>query len=319
MAHQLDMSNDRANMAFTGERTKIWHGLGFQMEDDMPLDEWKIQAGLNWEVKESEVAFNNGEIYVPYSDKKVLYRSDTKEALSVVGKDFKIVQPAEVLEFFRDLVENNDMKLSTAGSLFGGKRFWALAELGKETKVIGDDTIHGNLLLTTALDGTLATTAKFVSTRTVCSNTLTIALNEANRTLVKTSHRSQWDPTQVKIDLGLLDQSWSNFITNIKKMASTKISKSDARQFYQEMVFDKKKEEASRAEIRKVDKLVNLYENGIGAEYAPSTMWNLLNSITEMYTHGSGKRDSSHQFWSSTYGMEDQIKSDAYNKVLELI
>src|SRR5882724_9489974 len=48
MAHNIDMTNGRANMAFMGDRKDIWHRLGAQMPADASIDTWASQAGLAW-------------------------------------------------------------------------------------------------------------------------------------------------------------------------------------------------------------------------------------------------------------------------------
>jgi Domain of unknown function (DUF932) len=45
-----------------------------------------------------------------------------------------------VLEFFRDLTEAAGFTLETAGVLFGGKRFWALASIGAEAAIADPPT-----------------------------------------------------------------------------------------------------------------------------------------------------------------------------------
>lgn len=324
MAAAIDMSNNRANIAYTGE--KPWHSLGSQLEVGASIETWVKEAGLEWEVLPTEVQYvipGQAPLYVPevktFADRKVLYRSDTHEALSVVSTDFKVVQPKQVVEFFRDLVEKHDMKLSTAGSLFGGRRFWALAELGKEFEVVSGDKVKGNLLLTTAVDGTLKTTAKFTSTRVVCNNTLTIALNTASSNLVKTSHRTEWNPDEVKMDLGLIEEGWYNFITNTRKMAEKRMTPTDTFDFVKEIMYPDWEKDLTKLQTKKVEDVANLAYSGIGAELAKGSLWNVVNAITEKYTHGSGKRDPSHQFNDSFYGIGEKMKNAAYAKALELV
>lgn len=145
MAHELTQREDgMVEMAFSGPRSAIWHGLGQNVEENQSIEEWRKAAGLDWEVLESPVTYSSvGEEGVEnhvFPDRKILFRSDNKEPLGFVGENFNIVQPEQVLEFFRDLVEQHGFKLSTAGSLFGGKRFWALADTG-----LSDDEHPGPL------------------------------------------------------------------------------------------------------------------------------------------------------------------------------
>lgn len=325
MAHEITIrANGTAEMAFIGSCDAIWHGLGQQLEENASIDTWKTQAGLDWEVFESAVMYQtmvDGKLASKvFPSKKALFRSDTKDSLSIVGGDFKIVQPGEVLEFFRDLVSSHGMRLSTAGSLFGGTRFWALAETGKSESVVKGDKVNGHLLLTTAVDGTLATTAKFVSTRVVCNNTLTIALAEGSKNMVKKTHKTVWDASAVKIDLGLIDASWNKFMENLRTLSTIEMSDKEVREFYQGEFFNPKltAEEQGWGAIKRVKELMELYANGAGASMSHGTAWGALNGVTEMFTHGSGKRDASHQFWDAYYGACDTTKNKVMSKLLAM-
>src|SRR3989339_1590711 len=180
MAHELATTND---MAYVGETP--WHGLGNQLPKNQPIEVWQKAAGMDFEIKQTEVLFNaaNGDGNLlnlrSNPDATVLYRSDTMDALSVVSKRYKVVQPKDVLGFYRDLVSVGGFELETAGILKGGKKLWALARTGQETYLKGNDQVKAYLLLATACDGTLATTAQFTSVRVVCNNTLQMAVGES--------------------------------------------------------------------------------------------------------------------------------------------
>ena len=171
MAHLIE------NMAYIGDEP--WHGLGHKLQPKQPIEVWAQQAGMQFDIKEAPVRFMTEEIgslgaIHSYADNKVLYRSDTKAPLSVVSSRYQVVQPREVLEFYRDLTQISGFELETAGVLKGGRKFWALARTGDSAVIRGDDVINGYVLLATACDGTLATTAQFTSIRVVCNNTLAI-------------------------------------------------------------------------------------------------------------------------------------------------
>ena len=323
MAHQLTTrENGFVEFAFTGSRSAIWHGLGNELKVGAPLDEWKKSAGMDWEVFEAPVQFAvaglDSHLLVP--DKKVLFRSDTNESLAVVGDKFNVVQPEQVIEFFRDLTDQHGMQLSTAGTLFGGRRFWALAETGKDDEVVDGDEVKGHLLLVTACDGSMATTAKFVSTRVVCNNTLTVAMGEGSKQLVKVNHRSEYDPDAIKIDLGLIDEAWANMMKNLRGLASKKMSKAATEKFYKERLFDKTKseEEQGWGVKRELERLMELATNGTGSEFSKGTAWGALNGATELYTHGpeNGRRDPSNLFWDSYNGRLEGLKMDTYNRLI---
>src|SRR3990167_6406017 len=123
MSHMIDMSNDRANIAFIGE--KPWHGLGQELTPGADIAIWQREAGLAWVANKTPVRYENGELHA-FAGKNVLFRSDTGAPLSIVSDDYHEVQPADIMGFFSRLAEIGGFNLETAGCLSGGKRIWAL-------------------------------------------------------------------------------------------------------------------------------------------------------------------------------------------------
>jgi len=324
MAHALTIrENGMAEFAFTGSRSAIWHGLGNNLEEGASLEEWKKAAGMDWDVFEAVPFFTDPMTMqqIAVEDKKVLYRSDSKKSLSVVGNDFQIVQPDQIIEFFRDLTTHNGMRLSTAGTLFGGRRFWALADTGKADEVTKGDEVQGHLLLVTACDGSLATTAKFVSTRVVCNNTLTVAMREGSKQLVKVSHRSNFDADKVHIDLGLIDATWKQMMADLRKLAKTKMSMSAQEDFFKKQLYKAGKVEADQTwgVKRELERIMSLATGGSGSDMSKGTAWGALCGATELYTHGTGKRAADHQFWDSYNGQLEQKKIKTFQDLLATV
>ena len=322
MAHELTQrANGFIEFAATGPRQAVWHHLGQYLEENASIETWKKQAGMDWDINSSPLMYNGKADIIVNDSKQILHRSDSEELLGIVSKDYKVVQPGQVLEFFRDLTEANQMKLSAAGTLFGGKRFWATAEINKSAEISSGDRIDGYLLLMSSADGTTSTTAKLTSTRVVCANTLQIAMSEKSRNAIKITHARDFDPKQVKIDLGLVDVAWDNFIGNLKTLASKKISDDAAQEFFAKLITPANT--AVNMELlktqRHVDAMMHFYKNGAGAEMTYGTRWGALNAVTELFTHGNGKRrNESAQFESSENGANSKIKMDAMHSLLQM-
>lgn len=326
MAHELTQtaSGSYEFASLKSLREQVWHKLGNYLDEGASIEEWKKAAGMEWIINASPVQFEDEQgLMVQQDDIQVLYRSDNNFRLGIVGANYKAVQPGEVLEFFRDLTEVNDMKLSAAGTLFGGKRYWAIADLGLEAQVVDGDKITGHLLLTSSADGSLATTAKFTSTRVVCNNTLTVAMGENSaRNVVKVSHARKFDAKQVKVDLGLLHSGWDVYIDNLKSLANKKMDDDAASMFFAKLIAPKELD-INNTELllaqRSVDQLMSLFKNGTGAEMSAGTRWGALNAVTEMYTHGGQrKRDASNQFNDSELGDWASMKTRALGQLLAL-
>ena len=120
MSHDLDESTGKPAMAYVGERP--WHGLGEALPPDQDIETWVQAARLDWEIEMIPVSYQMGGRNHVMGDRFVLARSDTQAALSVVSRDYQVVQPKEVLEFYRDLVEERHYKLETAGALDLGRK-----------------------------------------------------------------------------------------------------------------------------------------------------------------------------------------------------
>ncbi|MGL6394119.1 DUF932 domain-containing protein [Aeromonas veronii] len=225
MAHLID------TMAYTGQTP--WHGLGNVLPPQQSLDIWLQAAGMDWTIEQSDVMFNvaSDALHIrPYSDSKVLYRSDTLAPLSVVSNRYNVVQPHEVLHFYQDLVEAGGFELETAGSLKGGRKLWALAKTGQDLKLAGGDLVKSYLLLATSCDGTLCTTVQFTSLRVVCNNTLQMALRGATGA-IKVPHSTQFDATAVKESLGLGLSHWDEFRVQTKALTQRPVAPKEALRF----------------------------------------------------------------------------------------
>lgn len=310
-------------MAYTGQ--KPWHGLGNKLARQQPIEVWKQQAGMDWQIEESEVRYVTGHHNIgainAFPQNKVLYRSDTKAPLAVVSKRFQVVQPGEILEFYRDLTANNGFELETAGVLREGRKFWALARTGQSTVLRGRDRVDGYLLLATACDGTLATTAQFTSVRVVCNNTLAVALGKGAGT-IKVPHRSQFNPELVKRQLGITVSAWDGFVERMKMLCDRPVDPDSAEALLRRVLTYAVPNVAPVVNEQAVANVRALCEGaGRGAQLASSkgTAWGLLNGITEFVDHHRRARTDDHRREAAWFGQGARIKQRAWEEVMELV
>ena len=318
MAHLVE------TMAYAGQTP--WHGLGNALPVNRPLEEWICAAGMDWSIKEAPVRFAtcaNQQIgsLGEASDHKVLYRSDTQTPLSVVGQHYKVVQPREILEFYRDLTEQSGFEMETAGVLKEGKKLWALARTGQSIDLKGRDTLKGYLLLATACDGSMATVAQFTSVRVVCHNTLSIAT--ANQSgAVKVPHRSIFNPDAIKQQLGLSVSGWDAFSDRMKVLSERKLTDREANR-YLEQLFDQGQAGVSaKAKIRNIGTILNLYQgNGMGSTLpsAANTAFGLLNAVTQYVDHEQRARSQDNRLNSAWFGQGAKFKDRAFEQALQLV
>src|SRR5471032_2150030 len=318
MAHLLEQ------MAYIGDVP--WHGLGNQLSAKEPIEVWAQQAGMDWTICEAPVSFMTqdaaslGKI-ATFPENKVLFRSDTKMPLSVVSQRFQVVQPSEILEFYRDLTEVSGFELETAGVLKGGRKIWALARTGQSSTLKGNDVSNGYVLLATACDGTLATTAQFTSIRVVCNNTLAVALG-ASSGAVKVRHSTAFDAQAVKRQLGISVSTWSSFMYKMKGLSERKVKTHEAMNYLSRVFTDDNSESGGNASDRTTAKVVALFDgHGRGAELASSkgTAFGLLNAVAEFVDHERRARSADHRLDSAWFGQGGVLKEKALEQALVMI
>jgi phage/plasmid-like protein (TIGR03299 family) len=317
------MSNDRANMAFAGDTP--WHGLGQAMDADAPLEIWAQQAGMEWEIKESVVEYKAGSNILQFPERKVLYRSDTLKPLSAVSQTYCVVQPKDVLEFYRDLIDTAGFKMRTAGVLFGGKKFWALADIGKSAKVKANE-FGGYLLLATACDGSMATVGQFTSVEVVCNNTLRMAVQNADGTTkprVSIPHNTTFDPDKVKRELGLAAGSWDAYINDVRQLAERPVTNREAVQWLIDVFGDPELSPADQAAgDAKIMKMIHSLFTTDGAghelEGRAGTLLGLVSATTEYYDYHTGHRTVDGRLDKAWFGETAAMKQKAWDTAMLL-
>ena len=320
MAHLIE------RMAYMGETP--WHDLGSQLPPKQPLEVWAKQAGMDWSIRETPVCYRTNGIehdhaVLTFEDQKVLYRSDTGSALSVVGDRYRVVQPREVLEFYRDLTDVFGYELETAGVLKGGRKLWALARTGQDAMLKNQDTVCSYLLLATSCDGTLATMATPTTVRVVCNNTLAVALKGA-KNAVKVPHSTTFDPMAVKKQLGIATSQWGAFLYRIQSMANRKVKSSEASTYFENVLIlpSNGSPAAAPANGRALKRMLALFDGqGRGAELstAKGTTWGLLNAVTEFVDHERRARSREYRLESAWFGQGAAVKQRAFDLALDMV
>ena len=319
MAHELYIDGTgKASMAYVGDAP--WHSLGSKLTEGAPLEVWAREAGLNFIVNAADVQFETPDGNKVYDSRRVLYRNDTNAPLAVVGSKYKVVQPMEVLEFFRNLTVEHGWSLETAGVLFNGAKYWALARTGQELRVKGQDLLQDYVLLATACDGTLRTVAKRTSVRVVCNNTLSLATMTDKQLAIKISHASNFDAAAVQAEMGLTD-SWAEFSETVEALASRKVTNREAVDFVIGLFGDSSKPVDAQPAIQTIAKVLQLFDGqGRGSELASSkgTAWGLVNATTEYVDWHKGK-DQSRRLDNAWFLGGALLKEEAYNNAVVLL
>ena len=332
MAHELDMTRGQAAIAFRG--AVPWHGLGAEILPQDSLEDIRIKAGLDYDVIKTPALYSvpmdsaypgrkgGGTGIATSSDRCVLYRSDTGDDLSVVSTKYQVVQPKQIVNFYRSLTEQYGFQVEVVGALKGGRKVWALANTANCINLPGEDRVKGYLLLATSYDGTMATQARFTAIRVVCNNTLTLA-NSEGRPDVSVPHSATFDEVKVKQDLGL-GNAWNVFAENAQHMVDTRKNNDDFARLllasYYNLTTDAQISDFQADEKNNVsfDKLVKRMATALndspGAHLAAArdTLWGALQAVTFDVDHQAPSRSVDTRLDKAWFGTGDTIKRRAY-------
>jgi phage/plasmid-like protein (TIGR03299 family) len=314
MAHNIDMTNGRANVAYLGSRADVWHNLGQEMAPGMTIDQWAAAAGLDWTAEKRNVYAG------PNMDKcegwRAVVRSDNAHCLGIVSDRYQPVQPRDVLEWFERYIAVDDrFQIDVAGSLKQGEIIWATATYRDPLEVAGDKHI-ARVLMTTTFDGSGSTINQGTMTRTVCNNTLNVSLAD-KRAVVRTRHNTRFDAAKVGSELAQIATGFAEYKAMGDAMARAEMSKAETSDFFKAMLdipFDAKQADISGRKLNQFHALTNAYRT-TAAEGANGNAWAALNAVTRYVDHErssrSGEDKAEGRFASAQFGSGAALKSKA--------
>lgn len=341
MSHELDMTNNRANIAFLGSRNDVWHKMGQEMQPGQSIDSWAQQAGLGWSaVKVPAIISLNGsqfdhipadQRFLPAEDRSFVVRSDNGRMLGYVsgedeGSGYQLVQPGDVLDWFQRYISVDDrFELDVCGSLDGGRRIWATAKYNGALDVAGE-THTARVLMSTTYDTTGATINQCSMTRVVCQNTLRIAHGDKSA-MIKTRHSTRFDAAKVGRELGQLAQGFANYKAIGDAMGQVEMSKEAVSDFFKDILdIDRtaKRDDISSRKANQFTDLSRAYKQSVAEGAAPTSVWSALQAVTRYADHDrsvkSGDvREDVARFASAQFGTGDAIKGKAMALLMPLV
>lgn len=334
--HELDFTRGQAAIAYRGATP--WHGLGESILPQDSIDDIRIKAGLDYDVVKTPVQYGYEklgpdmlrEIHTRASkDRCVLYRSDTGDDLSVVSSKYQVVQPRQIVEFYRNLVEQYGFEIEVVGALKGGRKVWALANTGNAFQLRDRDDVKGYLLLATSYDGTMATQARFTSVRVVCNNTLSLASGQG-RADVTVPHSTTFDASKVQLDLKI-GPAWDEYQRAAREMTGRVVSRDETVRFLLDVYYglgskeeiaefqaDEKNAKAGEKLMLRLTKA--LFESpGAQLSSARGTLWGALNAVTFDVDHQLPSRSQDTRLDKAWFGVGNNFKDRAWQKALAMV
>ena len=316
MAHELEIVNGKAQMAYAGDVP--WHGLGVKVPADLTPEQMLQAAGLDWEVEKVPGYYVDPKTNDVFSlGRSALVRTNDSSMLDVVSDDWNPVQNAEAFEFFNEFVAAGDMEMHTAGSLKGGQIVWGLAKVKESFELFKGDKIDSYLLFSNFHKYGFSTDVRFTPIRVVCNNTLTLSLSSAVERMVKISHRKVFQPDNVKNMLGIAAEKLTKYKEMAQFLGSKKAKEEDIIDYFTRIFpvtgsGDKKKNLSKSAETA-----LGVLHTQPGAEYAEGTWWQPFNAVTYYTDHLAG-RSADTRLTSAWYGQNKGVKTKALELAIEM-
>ena len=303
-----------------GNGERAWHGMGVVTDGTLPAREAFETADALFTVEKRELRLpvhseDGPDGYLPG---KVVYqptgtfgvvRTDTQALLGVVSKQYEIVQNDSLLrmaEFIREEVDMDCVIVLSNGS----KVCFTATLRGAETDIVPGDTVKRRIVGYLGHDGKTGCGAKFTNIRVVCQNTLTAALSEsgAHSSIThKNGANNNFDALINSIDVARQD-----FVTEcdlMREFSRASLGIDGFRDFV-DKVYNIDEDQA----FRKRDKLQAAFLRGYGSQYAPASIWNAVNAITqvETSTRGTTAAKGRAQFARGTFGAGASISKKAF-------
>lgn len=323
MAHQIDTTSIGCASYASTERE--WHGLGETMVRGASIEEWATSAGMNYAVKRASVRYaishaegdQQPDAFRKVAGQVVLFRDDTKADFGIVSEGYKIVQPRDVLEFFRQWASEGGLQIESAGVLFGGRRYFATAKLADGAMIGAGDKVVPYALLSTSADGSLATECRWTTVRTVCNNTLTMARKDSKASH-RTTHRSVFKPAEARAAVEAAHGEFGAFCETARRLAQIRVSSTQAQEFTAKVLSTGARDIEAAKKSAAFQKIMASFSGaGQGSLLGTSlnTGWGWLNAVTDYVDHEARAYSDEHRAVASQWGQGDALK----NKALDLI
>jgi len=312
------MSHEVETMAYAGQVP--WHGLGTRVSADLSPRQMMQQADLEWSVESVPTVAQFGDDLIPTGTKALIRESDKSVLAPMIGDNWEPVQNEEAFNFFNEFCAAGDMEMHTAGSLMGGKMVWVLAKIKESFDILGKDQVDNYLLFSNPHMYGKSVNVRMTPVRVVCNNTLTMSLAQKSNNEVKLNHRQAFNADLAKEKLGIAHEKFEQYKEFATFLASKRAKSADVIQYFN-TIFPHAN--TGGKEVKGYDELsrsgkqaFDILETQPGADLAPGTWWNALNSVTYMTDHVLGRNNES-RLSSAWYGYNAGRKVRAINTAIE--
>lgn len=278
----IEWLNNNVLVGFTSNRGNAWHYRASDQgqesnhyTDAIPVQDverrlfdWEpvtgpVFAGLPWGISEAgEPTYT----YEPIPGKQRIYPSDNP--IHTFGIFSDSYRPHGYQEWLIGnvanlLTEDQELQISSAGLLKNRAVAWVEISVPDSVHTPEGVEFRPNLVATTSLDGSIATTYKRTTTLTVCDNTLAAALAEKGETYKRRhtmNSNSKSEQDKARAMLNLLSEAAVKTADDISRLCNWEISNLQFREVIRLAIpFDPESKTGVTVADRKISEITNLY------------------------------------------------------------
>ena len=301
MAHEL--YTDGTNYAAAVARTMAWHQLGsFVADDDMSVDEALRLAYLaDWNVRKvpllASVDTDAGnqlvEIDIQFGVVHDSPFDGQPRALGVVGNYYTPIQNEESFAVLQQLVDENDLRIETAGALRNGSQTFVTMRVPEPMMIGGADPVDLFITALNSHNGSIPFTLLVSPVRVVCANTMNAALrNQHGSYKIRHTEGSAVKVAEARDALNLSFKYLDAFEVEAERMIAAQLTTDEFRRIVA-AEFGPTPDDSDRITANKekrVNEFVDLFLNSPTNADIRGTRWAGYHVFTEYHDHYSTVR-----------------------------
>ncbi|MDB5875020.1 MAG: hypothetical protein JWQ07_4462 [Ramlibacter sp.] len=257
-------------------------------------------AVLDWQILEAPATYAPPalppEPVMAVDDAKVLYRSDTLQALAVVPSRFNPTQPDEVLDYYLRFSEFYAQPLVSAGCLQSGKLLWGLIRTGNHRLIRENENAWSHLLLSTRCDSPIAATLTGLCILERGGTTLPASF--ATHAPFALAHSSEFLTPDALLGVATCGAETEQFLEALKDLATAQLNMTPAK--YLSAVFETGTS-SPRAPRSKAPQKI-LAALAAPGRTRPPTALDLVIAVAEHVDHGASRHSAYDRLHSAWFG-----------------
>ncbi|NDG29023.1 DUF932 domain-containing protein, partial [bacterium] len=207
-----------------------------------------------------------------------------------------------------------------AGSLRDGQIVWALAKVKDSFELFKGDRVDSYLLFTNPHKFGQCIDIRFTPTRVVCNNTLTLALKQKEERVIKKNHRTVFDASSVKEQLGIATTKLAKYKEMAEFLGSKRYTSEKLKEYFNQifpvLVYNKEKGPQRKELSKSATRALEVVHTQPGANFAEGSWWQAFNAVTYMTDHEIGKTVDS-RLTSAWFGANKNLKLKALETAVE--